>query len=78
MGIILPKEIGIKKQRKSGEVVITAPYKSSTTGNIVITIAKQNEDKSGVLGIDLIINDIVNTSKWSISVKRICSNLRPI
>ena len=62
MGIILPKEIG-KKQQKSGEVVITAPYKSSTTGNIVITIAKQNEDKSGVLGIDLIINDIVNTSK---------------
>lgn len=49
--------------KKSGEVVITAPYKSSTTGNIVITIAKQNEDKSGVLGIDLIINDIVNTSK---------------
>ena len=63
MGIILPKEIGIKKREKSGEVVITAPYKSSTTGNIVITIAKQNEDKSGVLGIDLIINDIVNTSK---------------
>ena len=56
-------------------MVITAPYKSSTTGNIVITIAKQNEDKSGVLGIDLIINDIVNTSKWSISAKRICSNL---
>lgn len=49
--------------KKSGEVVITAPYKSTTTGNIVITIAKQNEDKSGVLGIDLIINDIVNTSK---------------
>ncbi|MED0961816.1 methyl-accepting chemotaxis protein [Bacillus paramycoides] len=49
--------------KKSGEVIITAPYKSKTTGNIVITIAKQNEDKSGVLGIDLIINDIVNTSK---------------
>lgn len=49
--------------KKSGEVIITAPYKSKTTGNIVVTIAKQNEDKSGVLGIDLIINDIVNTSK---------------
>ena len=49
--------------KKSGEVVITAPYKSKTTGNTVLTIAKQNEDKSGVLGIDLIINDIINTSK---------------
>ncbi|MGI2708710.1 methyl-accepting chemotaxis protein [Bacillus cytotoxicus] len=49
--------------KKNGEVIVTAPYKSKTTGNIVITLAKQNEDKSGVLGIDLIINDIVNTSK---------------
>ncbi|EJS64063.1 methyl-accepting chemotaxis protein [Bacillus sp. FSL M7-0884] len=49
--------------KKSGEVIVTAPYKSQTTGNIVITLAKQNEDKSGVLGIDLIINDIVTTSK---------------
>ncbi|UNP82206.1 methyl-accepting chemotaxis protein [Bacillus mycoides] len=49
--------------KKSGEVIVTAPYKSKTTGNIVITLAKQNEDKSGVLGIDLIINDIVTTSK---------------
>ncbi|MGG0256645.1 chemotaxis protein, partial [Bacillus toyonensis] len=31
--------------KKSGEVIITAPYKSKGTGNIVITIAKQNEDK---------------------------------
>ncbi|MBL3888873.1 methyl-accepting chemotaxis protein [Bacillus cereus] len=49
--------------KKSGEVIVTAPYKSKTTGNIVITLAKQNEDKSGVLGIDLIINNIVTTSK---------------
>ncbi|PHB35398.1 chemotaxis protein [Bacillus toyonensis] len=49
--------------KKSGEVIVTAPYKSKTTGNTVITLAKQNEDKSGVLGIDLIINNIVTTSK---------------
>lgn len=49
--------------KKSGEVIVTAPYTSKTTGNIVVTIAKQNEDKSGVIGIDLIINGIVTTSK---------------
>ncbi|WP_369901106.1 methyl-accepting chemotaxis protein [Bacillus manliponensis] len=48
---------------KSGEVIITAPYISSTTNNIVVTIAKQTDDKSGVIGIDLIMNDIVKTSK---------------
>lgn len=48
---------------KGGDVIVTDPYKSKTTGNVVVTIAKQNEDKSGVIGIDLIINDIVNTSK---------------
>ncbi|KOS26703.1 chemotaxis protein [Bacillus anthracis] len=47
----------------NGEVIVTAPYKSSSTGNMVITIAKQNDDKSGVIGIDLNINDIVKTSK---------------
>ncbi|KOS27142.1 chemotaxis protein [Bacillus anthracis] len=49
--------------KKNGEIIVTAPYKSKTTGNMVITIAKQNDDKSGVIGIDLNINDIVKTSK---------------
>ncbi|KOS30377.1 chemotaxis protein [Bacillus anthracis] len=50
-------------EKNKGEVIITAPYKSKATGNMVITIAKQKDDKSGVIGIDLNINNIVKTSK---------------
>ncbi|KEK17277.1 chemotaxis protein, partial [Bacillus manliponensis] len=48
---------------KSGEVIVTTPYISSATNSIVVTIARQLDDKSGVVAIDLIIDDIVKTSK---------------
>ena len=44
----------------SGKVIITDPYISSSTGELVVTIAKQLADKSGVLGIDMSLQTIVN------------------
>lgn len=49
--------------KANGEIIVSSPYKSKSTGNMVIAIAKQNADKSGVIGVDLNINDIVKTSK---------------
>ena len=49
--------------KANGEIIVSSPYKSKATGNMVIAIAKQNADKSGVIGVDLNINDIVKTSK---------------
>ncbi|WP_052947910.1 HAMP domain-containing protein [Aneurinibacillus tyrosinisolvens] len=43
--------------RKS-EVIITSPYVSKTTGNVVVTIAKVIKDSSGVLGFDVNLNAI--------------------
>ena len=45
------------------EIIVSSPYKSKATGNMVIAIAKQNADKSGVIGVDLNINDIVKLLK---------------
>nr|WP_256935035.1 methyl-accepting chemotaxis protein [Bacillus thuringiensis] len=49
--------------KANGEIIVSSPYKSKATGNMVIAIAKQNADKSGVIGVDLNINDIIKTSK---------------
>ncbi|QWG70344.1 HAMP domain-containing protein (plasmid) [Bacillus mycoides] len=49
--------------KANGEIIVSSPYKSKATGNMVIAVAKQNEDKSGVIGMDLNIDDIVKTSK---------------
>lgn len=49
--------------KANGEIIVSSPYKSKATGNMVIAIAKQNADKSGVIGVDLNIDDIVKTSK---------------
>ncbi|EMI3507126.1 TPA: methyl-accepting chemotaxis protein [Bacillus cereus] len=49
--------------KADGEIIVSSPYKSKSTGNMVIAIAKQNADKSGVIGVDLNIKDIVKTSK---------------
>ncbi|PGB07590.1 chemotaxis protein [Bacillus toyonensis] len=49
--------------KANGEIIVSSPYKSKSTGNMVIAIAKQNADKSGVIGVDLNITDIVKTSK---------------
>ncbi|AAY60187.1 methyl-accepting chemotaxis protein (plasmid) [Bacillus cereus] len=49
--------------KANGEIIVSSPYKSKSTGNMVIAIAKQTADKSGVIGVDLNIDDIVKTSK---------------
>ena len=45
--------------KNSGQTIITAPYISSSSGELVVTIAKQLDDKSGVFGIDVSIQTIV-------------------
>jgi methyl-accepting chemotaxis protein len=51
----------------SGEVILTEPYVDATTGNMVITIATEIADKSGVVAIDLKLDAIATlTSKTKI------------
>lgn len=45
---------------QKGKSIITDPYISTSTGELVITIAKQLEDGSGVYGMDLSIQTIVD------------------
>ena len=47
-----------KAQEANGEVIFTDPYISSDSGELVITIAQQLSDKSGVAGIDLTIQTL--------------------
>lgn len=47
---------------KKGQVIITKPYKS-TSGNVVVTVAKQTKDGSGVIGIDLSLKSLEKTVK---------------
>lgn len=48
------------KQAKesSGKVIITSPYKSASSGKMVVTIAKETPDKRGVVGINVNIEAI--------------------
>lgn len=41
-----------------GEVIITDPYVATSSGTLVVTIAQQLADKSGVIGIDLAIQKL--------------------
>lgn len=41
-----------------GEVIITDPYIATSSGTLVVTIAQQLSDKSGVIGIDLAIQKL--------------------
>lgn len=48
--------------KKPSETIITEPYVSATSGEMVVTIAKTINDRSGVIGIDISLqgmNDIV-------------------
>ncbi|MDA1475094.1 methyl-accepting chemotaxis protein TlpB [Bacillus changyiensis] len=47
---------------KKGEVIVTEPYESASTGHMVITIAKANEDGSGVVGLDVNIDKLIEAS----------------
>ncbi|MBO2536336.1 methyl-accepting chemotaxis protein [Rummeliibacillus suwonensis] len=44
--------------QNDGKVIITEPYTSSTSGNLVITISKKLQDGSGVVGIDINIDTL--------------------
>lgn len=45
---------------QKGQIIITDPYISTSSGELVVTIAKQLEDGSGVYGMDLSIQTIVD------------------
>ncbi|ARC67777.1 methyl-accepting chemotaxis protein TlpB [Bacillus licheniformis] len=48
---------------KKNETIITEPYKSASTGNMVITLAKQNKDSSGVVAVDLKVDSFIAKTK---------------
>ncbi|MEK4384387.1 methyl-accepting chemotaxis protein [Solibacillus sp. FSL W7-1464] len=48
----------IQAVEAKGEVIITDPYIATSSGTLVVTIAQQLADKSGVIGIDLAIQKL--------------------
>lgn len=46
-----------------GKTIVTEPYESISSGKMVVTIARQTEDGSGVVAIDMKIDDLVTTAK---------------
>ncbi|MFT0801085.1 methyl-accepting chemotaxis protein [Bacillus swezeyi] len=52
-----------KAVKHQGEVAITNPYKTASTGTMVITIAKQNEDGSGVVAINMKIDELIKATE---------------
>ncbi|KYG29582.1 methyl-accepting chemotaxis protein [Alkalihalobacillus trypoxylicola] len=47
-------------QKHPGEVVITAPYPSASTGSIVTTVAKTTDDGLGAIGINITLNSLTD------------------
>ncbi|MFJ5765020.1 methyl-accepting chemotaxis protein [Lysinibacillus sp. NPDC093210] len=52
-----------------GETLITNPYKDAGTGDMVVTVAKQIKDHSGVLAIDIKLTDLQKVAE-SIQIGR--------
>ncbi|PFF34585.1 chemotaxis protein [Bacillus cereus] len=48
---------------KQGGIVVTEPYKAQGNGHIVVTIAKQTEDKNVVVAVDLNLDNLLKTTK---------------
>ena len=48
----------IDAMQHTGQVIITAPYVDASTGDLVITIAKTLSDNSGVMAVDLNLNQM--------------------
>ena len=46
-----------------GKVIITNPYKTASTGTMVITIAKQTEDGSGVVAVNMKIDELIKATE---------------
>lgn len=53
--------------QEKGKTIVTEPYESASTGHMVITIAKQNKDGSGVVALDLNIDKLIKSAN-SISI----------
>ncbi|QQZ10223.1 methyl-accepting chemotaxis protein [Heyndrickxia vini] len=49
--------------KQPGKTIITEPYVSATSGDMVITIAKSMNDHSGVIGIDISLENINSLAK---------------
>jgi len=50
-------------QDEKGDLIVTNPYISATTNGMVVTIAQRLKDNSGVIGIDIDVQDIVDKIK---------------
>ncbi|SCY33424.1 methyl-accepting chemotaxis sensory transducer with TarH sensor [Paenibacillus polysaccharolyticus] len=44
-----------------GQVIVTDPYTSTSTNSVTVSIAKALDDRSGVVSLDLDLNDISNS-----------------
>lgn len=60
MGDYNPLERDWFKEAKAlkGETLITKPYIDAVTGNMVVTVARQIKDQSGVVAVDIELSDI--------------------
>ncbi|MEK5061700.1 methyl-accepting chemotaxis protein [Paenibacillus sp. FSL H7-0326] len=47
-----------KAMENKGQVVVTDPYVSAATGNLVVAVAKMTEDGSGVVGMDINLQNL--------------------
>ncbi|MCY7752908.1 methyl-accepting chemotaxis protein [Bacillus haynesii] len=52
-----------KAAEHKGEVIITDPYKTASTGTMVITIAKMHEDGSGVVAVNMKIEELIKATE---------------
>nr|WP_020063376.1 methyl-accepting chemotaxis protein [Bacillus sp. 123MFChir2] len=53
----------IDAMKQNGGVAISNPYKDKATGDIVVTVSKKLDDGSGVIGIDLKLENLLKTTK---------------
>ncbi|MCC9024190.1 methyl-accepting chemotaxis protein [Bacillus nakamurai] len=52
-----------KAVEKNGQAVFTEPYKDALSGKTVVTIAKQTKDGSGVIALDINLDDLLKASE---------------
>ena len=50
----------VEASKNSNKAIITAPYISTSSGELVVTIARQLQDKSAVIGMDVSLQTIVD------------------
>lgn len=52
-----------KAMEHKGEVIITDPYVSKASGNLVIAVAKTTSDGTGVIGMDIKLDDLLTLTE---------------